>query len=192
MDSGRLSIPLSFTQEVLHGGAAGATVFPMPLTMGTTWDEALVQDMYAATARDLRAVGGDLGYAPVINLFMDPRFGRHQEGFSTNPMLSARYATAAVKGLQGDNGGSNTGYMDADRVVALGKHMAGYGGAPGGLNAAGVDVNDRTLYDVYLQPWRAFAKAGGRGAMAAHNTVHDVPCHANSWLLNDVFRTEVS
>lgn len=40
--------------------------------------------------------------------------------------------------------------------------------------------------NIYLKPWKAFAKAGGRGAMPAHNTVLDIPCHANDWLVNQV------
>jgi hypothetical protein len=35
-----------------------------------------------------------------------------------------------------------------------------------------------------------FAQAGGKGAMAAHNTVLNRPCHANPWLVNDVLRGE--
>jgi beta-glucosidase len=43
-----------------------------------------------------------------------------------------------------------------------------------------------------LKSWRAFAKAGGKGAMTAHNTVLNRPCHAHPWLVNEVFRKEFS
>jgi hypothetical protein len=33
------------------------------------------------------------------------------------------------------------------------------------------EISDNVLYDVYLKPWRAYARAGGRGIMAAHNEV---------------------
>ena len=46
-------------------------------------------------------------------------------------------------------------------------------------------------YDIYLRPWKAYVNAGGRGAMAAHNTVNGVPCHSSKWLLTDILRTEL-
>lgn len=193
MNQSRLKIPVSFSQEALHGGAKGGTVFPMPVTMGASWDVELVQEMYAVIAEETRAIGVDVAFAPVINLFTDPRFGRYQEGFSPNPTLSAHLATAAVSGLQGGGqreSGNEWAYFDDDKVVSLGKHYAAYGAAAGGLNAATAELSERTLRDVYLKPWRAFAKAGGRGAMAAHQIVNDIPCHANAWLLNDILREE--
>ena len=45
------------------------------------------------------------------------------------------------------------------------------------------DVSERTLHDVYLRPWKAYAEAGGRGAMMAHNSVNAAPCHASAVLM---------
>ena len=64
------------------------------------------------------------------------------------------------------------------------------GAALGGLNGAPAELSERTLREFYLPSWRAFAKAGGRGAMTAHNTVLNRPCHAHPWLVNTVFREE--
>lgn len=63
----------------------------------------------------------------------------------------------------------------------------GYGDADG----APADVSIPTLYDIYLKPWKAYVAAGGRGAMASHNSVNGRPCHSSSWLLTDVFRKEL-
>lgn len=65
-----------------------------------------------------------------------------------------------------------------------------YGAAIGGLNGAPAELSERTLREWYLRPWRAFARAGGKGAMTAHNTVLNRPCHAHPYLVNDIFRTE--
>ena len=58
----------------------------------------------------------------------------------------------------------------------------------GGLNAAPSDISMRTMFEIYLKPWRAFARAGGRGAMTSHQTLNRVPMHANSYMTNDIFR----
>lgn len=89
-------------------------------------------------------------------------------------------ATASVLGLQGSTTGNASTYLpNNETVIALGKHFAGYGGAEGGLNGGPLIAGERVVRDVYLKPWRFFAKAGGRGAMPSHQTVLDVPCHGN-------------
>ena len=181
-------IPLFFWHESNHGGCSGGTIFPMPQNLAATWNASLVQTTFAVIANATLACGASVALAPVINLFQDPRYGRFQEAFSPEPQLTSKMTTAAVLGLQGQGNAST--YLQPFKVMALGKHLAGYGGSPGGLNAGPLVVGERELRDVWLKPWRAFAKAGGRGAMPSHNTVMDVPAHANSWLINTVFRQE--
>jgi beta-glucosidase len=119
-------------------------------------------------------------------MITDPRFGRLQEGYSENPILTAHLGEAAVLGLQ--NGAAPLSYLDNTSVAALGKHYAAYGSPQGGLNGGPAIMSKRTLYEQYLRPWKKMAAAGLRAVMPAHNTVLDVPCHANEWLINDVLR----
>jgi hypothetical protein len=53
------------------------------------------------------------------------------------------------------------------------------------------DVSERTLREVYLKPWSAFVKAGGRGVMASHQSLNWMPMHANHRLLTQVLREEI-
>lgn len=121
-------------------------------------------------------------------------FGRHQEGYTPNPTLTAHMAEAAVKGMQGDDCGPVGNYLcaaDEDpcvKVGSLAKHFAGYGAAMGGLNGGPTNVNLREVVDVYLKPWRFFARAGGRGAMTSHNTIADVPLHADHNMVSTYLR----
>jgi beta-glucosidase-like glycosyl hydrolase len=64
---------------------------------------------------------------------MDPRFGRHQEGYSPNPTLTAHYATAAVIGMHGQTTvNASENYICGEqevpcrKVASLAKHFAGY------------------------------------------------------------------
>ena len=58
------------------------------------------------------------------------------------------------------------------------------------MDGIATDIANRTLFNVYLRPWRAyFREAGGRGAMVSHQSLNGVPNHANRWLLTDVWRT---
>lgn len=190
MMQSRLQIPVSFSQEALHSGAMGGTVFPELVTQGSTWDPALIKEMYAAVAAECRMIGVDLAFGPVLNMWIDSRFGRLQEGFTENPTLTAAYAVAAAEGLQGTQPAGKWEYFNDTKVVSLAKHYAAYGAAAGGLNGAPAELSERTLREWYLRPWRAFAKAGGKGAMTAHNTVLNRPCHSHPYLVNKIFREE--
>ena len=195
LNQSRWGIPVAWLHESLHSGCYGGTIFPMPLTLGATFNTTLIEAVHDIIANETLICGATIAFAPVINLFTDPRFGRFQEGFSPDPSLTAHYAEASAKGLQGaktlrHNSG---GYLPAGKVLALAKHYVGYGGAEGGLNGKRLDATEREVRDVYLKPWRYFATVGGgMGAMPSHQTVLDVPMHANDYLVNTVLRKELN
>ena len=181
-------VPVSFINEGLHGGAPGGAIFPMPIGQGSSWNVSLVQSIARAIAVEARAIGVDTVFAPVVNMMTDPRFGRMQEGFSENPLLTTHMGVASVLGLQ--NGALPQTYLDNVSVASLGKHFAAYGAAAGGLNGGPADLGKRMLFDIFLRPWKAMAAAGLRATMPAHNTALDVPCHANGYLIGDVLRDQ--
>ena len=186
-------IPLSFVSEGLISGAYGGTNFPTPQALSLTWNTSLAEEVHAAIALQARAQGADAVFGPVINVFPDPRFGRLCEGWGAEPWLTARFAMAATRGLQGPVGDQVGGYVPAGKVVAIAKHFLGYGDTRGGggLNAAPIDVSPRTLRERYVPPWRAFFAAGGRGVMAAHQPINSVPTHANGDMLTGLLRREL-
>ena len=122
--------------KALHSAVAGGTVFPELVTQGASWDVDLVRSIGAAIAAEASAIGIDLVFSPVINMWTDSRFGRLQEGYSENPTLTAAYARAVTVGFQGQQPPGVWDYFEPDKVVALGKHYAAYGAAIGGLNGA--------------------------------------------------------
>ncbi len=82
----------------------------------------------------------------------DPRFGRTEEAFGEDPQLVSVLGEAYALGMMGgETGGPNT-YLGPNSVVTEAKHFAAYG--YGGKDAYRTDVSDRTLFDVYLKPWK--------------------------------------
>ena len=151
VNGSRLGIPASFSQEALHSGTQGGTVFPELVTQGSTWDPDLIEQISAAVAAEARATGVDVAFSPVLNQWVDSRFGRLQEGYSENPTLTAAYAAAAAKGFQGPQPAGTWAPMADDKVVALGKHYAAYGAAIGGLNGAPAELSERTLREFFFE-----------------------------------------
>ena len=176
VNSSRLHIPVSFHNEILLSAAPQAANFPLPVALGASFNESLVESVHAILAAETRASGVDVGYAPEVNMYVDARFGRLQEGFSEDPLLTSRLGIAAVRGLQGDGGSGPGTPLPTGRVASLAKHFLAYGKAAGGQNVGATETSERTLREVYLAPWRAMVqKAGLRALMPAHQLINDVP-----------------
>jgi beta-glucosidase len=181
----RLGIPLIFHEETAHGLAVkGATSFPVPPALGSTWDPALIERIFTYVARQARMRGVSVGLSPVLDLIRDPRWGRNEEFFGEDPYLVGELGTAAVRGLQGP-----TRPIGPDRIFATLKHFI-HGTPQNGINVGPSDMSERMLRETFLPP---FAKAIGQGkaaiVMPSYNEVGGVPGHANRHLLQDIGRT---
>ncbi|MDD4191018.1 MAG: glycoside hydrolase family 3 N-terminal domain-containing protein, partial [Mangrovibacterium sp.] len=98
----RLGIPNIVAGESLHGAMAdGATVFPIPIAMASSWDTNLIEQMGHVAAKETRAFGIHQGYAPMLAVVRDVRWGRIEESYGEDPFLVGSIGTAYVKGLQG-------------------------------------------------------------------------------------------
>jgi beta-glucosidase len=183
----RLGIPTLFHEEGLHGFQAyQATSFPQSIALAATFDTELVEQVYSITAREIRARGAHHVLSPVVDIALDPRWGRIEETYGEDPYLVSRMGVAAVKGFQGDSFP-----IADDKVVATLKHMTGHGQPEGGMNVGPSQVSDRELYERFFPPFKAAIKEGNAASvMASYNEIDGVPSHANSWLLNDVLRGE--
>lgn len=181
----RLGIPILFGEECSHGHMAiGATVFPVPLLIGSTWNTELYSEMCRAVALETRSQGGAVTYSPVLDVVRDPRWGRTEECFGEDPYLIGEFAVASVKGLQGNSLDQQTS------VAATLKHFAGYGSSEGGRNAGPVHMGMRELREVDLYPFRRAVEAGAASIMPAYNEIDGTPCTSNQVLLKDILRKE--
>ena len=68
---------------------SGGTIFPEGLALGSTWNLDLVGEVYAAAAREARAIGVHQIFTLVVEPIRDPRLGRNQEGYSRGPLARA-------------------------------------------------------------------------------------------------------
>lgn len=185
----RLGIPALFHGEGLHGHmAAGATSFPQALALSCSWDEDLVERVFTAVAAEMRARGIHQALTPVLDLCRDPRWGRTEETYGEDPLLTARLGVACIRGLQG-RGARDHDYLADGRVLATAKHFAAHGQPEGGTNCAPVDISQHRLHTVYLPPFAAAVReARVRSVMAAYHEIGGVPLHAHRALLTDTLR----
>jgi beta-xylosidase len=174
----RFGIPAVAHDECLAGFTAWtATIFPVPLSWGASFDPQLVQEMAAQIGASMRAVGVHQGLAPVLDVTVDPRWGRTEETIGEDPYLVATLGTAYVRGLE------STG------LVATLKHFAGYSTSRGARNLAPATVSSRQLADQVLPPFEmAIRNGGARSVMHAYTEIDGIPTAADPRLLTEVLR----
>ncbi|HUJ33490.1 MAG TPA: glycoside hydrolase family 3 N-terminal domain-containing protein [Candidatus Acidoferrum sp.] len=182
----RLGIPRIFMGEALHGYMSnGATSFPQVLGLASTWDPALVHQVFTAAADEMGSSGTEQAFTPVLDLARDPRWGRTEETYGEDPYLVSRMGVAAITGLQGD-----TFLIDRHHVMATAKHFV-HGQMEGGRNTGPSNISERELRESFLVPFEAAVKEAKAGSvMASYNEIDGIPVHVNHWLLGTVLRQE--
>jgi beta-glucosidase len=183
----RLKIPLLEDEEGTHGGMfSGATVFPEGLALGSSFNMPLLGKVYAAAARESRAVGIHVLSTLVLELDRDPRMGRNEEGYTEDPYLGSRIAEAIVRGAQGPD------ISAQDQTVALMTDFPTQSEPFGGLERGAITLSDRILREDVLPPWKAaITRNGALGVMAGYPEIEDVPAHGSVKWMNDVLRQEL-
>lgn len=187
IDESRLGIPVIFHEESLHGHAAlQGTSFPQPIGLGGTFDPALIEELYAMAALEIRSRGGHLALTPVVDVAREPRWGRVEETFGEDPYLVSELGVAAVKGFQGD-----THFKNKNKIMATLKHFAAHGQPESGTNCGPVNVSESVLREVFFPPFKKCIEEGkAMNIMASYNEIDGIPSHANQWLLQDILRKE--
>ena len=183
--------------ESLHGVLTGGTTeFPEPIALAATFDTAAVHRMAEAISTEARikyaqAVrrnghsnifeGLDF-WAPNLNLFRDPRWGRGQETYGEDPFLTGRMGVAFVTGMQGDD----PRYY---RTISTPKHFAVHSGPESTRHTVDVPISKHDELDTYLPAFRAAITEGNAGSvMCAYNSINGQPACANEFLLQNQLR----
>ncbi|WP_417479087.1 glycoside hydrolase family 3 N-terminal domain-containing protein [Maricaulis maris] len=179
VEESRLGIPLLFAMDVVHGYR---TIFPVPIAMASTWDEADWEAAARVSAEEASASGLHWTFAPMIDIARDPRWGRIVEGGGADPYLGARMAEAQIAGYQGGD------LSQADTILATAKHFGAYGVPTGGRDYGTADLSERSLYEIYLPPFYAASRAGSGSMMTAFNDIAGVPSTANETLIDGTLR----
>jgi len=193
----RLNLPsYDWWSESLHGVLTnGTTEFPEPIGLASTFDAPAIHNMAIAIsiegrikhAQFLRAGHSDIFegldfWAPNINIFRDPRWGRGQETYGEDPFLTARMGVAFVTGMQGDD-------PKYYRTIATPKHYAVHSGPESTRHKANVQVNKHDMLDTYLPAFRAtVTEAKAASVMCAYNSINGQPACVNEFLLVDQLR----
>jgi len=182
IEESRLGIPLLFGYDVIHGYR---TIFPISLGESCSWDLAVIEKSARISAIEAAASGLNWTFAPMVDISVEPRWGRVSEGAGEDPFLGSCIARARVKGFQGSD------LADTATILACVKHFAAYGAPQAGRDYNTVDMSKRVFLDTYLPPYRAAIEAGARTVMTSFNELDGVPSTGNKYLLTELLRKEL-
>ena len=172
----RLGIPpLSFTDGPRGVVNGRSTAFPVAMARAATWDVDLQRRVGDVIGQEARAQGANYWGGLCLNIVRHPSMGRAEETYGEDPWLTGEMGVAILTAVQRHN------------VMACAKHYA--------LNSMetarfkiDVQVDERTLREVYLPHYQKAVEHDVASFMSAYNKVRGEWCGENRYLLTDVLR----
>lgn len=175
LEKSEQKIPLVFMQDVIHGYR---TIFPIPLAMGATFDPQLTEDCMEMSAKEAKANGVQVTFAPMVDLVRDSRWGRVMESPGEDPYLNGEMGKAMIRGFR--KGG----------LATCVKHFAAYGAPESGKDYNTVEIGEHALHEFYLRAYRECLKENPEMVMSSFNMLNGIPVNGNKGLLVDLLRKE--
>lgn len=172
-----LKVPFIRLGECLHGvGSYNQTMFPQNVGMSASFDTDIVHRVGRAIGTEARSIGVHACLSPVLDIATEPRWGRAQEGWGEDHILTSHMGVAYASGLS-----KNGSWSDPDAVIPVMKHFAAHGSPQAGRNAASWrGRGTRQIMQDELRPFKAAVQLGGvRGVMMAYSELDDVPAHVS-------------
>lgn len=153
-----------------------STFMPVNVCLAATWDPALAREYGTVIGQEARARGKHNMLGPGVNIMRTPLNGRNFEYYGEDPFLASRMAVGYIQGAQSEG------------IASCVKHYAG-NDQETQRGSIDVHMDDRTLHEIYLEPFRAAVQEGKvLSVMAAYNKFRGTYCTENDLLLNGILK----
>lgn len=155
-----------------------ATCFPTGITMASTWNPDLIEEMGAALGREAKDAGYHVILGPTVNIHRIALGGRNFESFSEDPFVAGKIGAAYTRGVQ------------SEQVAVSVKHFATNNQEQNRHTVNSV-VDERALREIYLPAFkRIVEEADPWTIMAAYNRLNGEFCCHNPFLLDQILKKE--
>ena len=155
-----------------------SSYMPALIGLAATWNPELAQAYGKVLGEEARQRGKQIMLAPGMNIMRTPLNGRNFEYLGEDPFLSSRMVVQYIRAVQ------------AEEVAACAKHFVA-NDQEQERNTINVEMDERTLREIYLPPFRAAVEEGGvLSVMSAYNKFRGQYCSENDYLLNKILKDE--
>lgn len=154
------------------------TAFPALTCLAATWDRDLAREYGESVGEEARYRRKNVLLGPGVNIMRLPLGGRNFEYLGEDPFLTSELCVPYIRGVQ-SNG-----------VAACVKHFA-LNNQETARARVNVNLDERTLNEIYLPAFKAAVKEAGVWAvMASYNRFKGAYCCENDTLLNRILKEE--
>jgi beta-glucosidase len=187
MSNTRLGIPILYGIDNIHGAnyINKSVMFPHQIAMAATWNTKLAELCGEITSYESRAASLPWNFNPNVDVAMTPLWGRIGESFGEDPVLISEMSASYLKGSQ------KKGLQHPTSTAVCLKHYLGYGAGRNGKDRANAIIPEKNLRQYFLPPFENAIKKGAMGVMISSNAVNGLPCHINSYYINDILKGEL-
>ncbi|MHB1108563.1 MAG: glycoside hydrolase family 3 protein, partial [Lutibacter sp.] len=187
MQKTRLGIPVLYGIDNIHGAnyVNGSVMFPHQIAMAATWNTELTKISAEITSYESRAASLPWNFNPNADVALNPLWGRIGESFGEDPYLISEMTLAYLHGSQ------EKGLQDSTSTAVCLKHFIGYGAGKNGKDRANALIPENSLRQYFLPPFEKAIQNGAKGVMISSNAVNGIPCHINSYYINDILKGEL-
>ncbi len=173
----RLDIPgIRFTDGPRGVVLYHATCYPVSMARAAAWDMKLEERIGDAIGVEARSMGANYYGGVCINLLRHPAWGRAQETYGEDPYLLGELGAALTRGVQ-------------RHIMACAKHYA-LNSIENARYKVDVQVDERTLREVYLPHFKRCVDEGIASIMSAYNKVNGEWCSHHTTLLRQILKEE--
>ena len=187
LEHSRHKIPILFGMDAVHGAnyTAGSTLFPHQINLAASFNPELARITGEITAYEMRASSQPWNFAPVLDVTMQPLWGRVFETFGEDTYMNIVMGNAFMDGQQGSS------LSDTTRVAVCLKHFVGYGTPFSGKDRSPAYIPEHYLRQYYIEPFRHAIENGALTVMLNSGSVNGIPGHIDRYLITDVLKGEL-
>ncbi len=153
-----------------------SVAYPSSEVLAQTWRPSLAYDTAASIADCLIETETDTLLAPGVNIKRNPLCGRNFEYFSEDPLVSGVFGREFIRGIQSRGCGATLKHFCCNNAEYSRFFMSS-------------EVDERTLREIYLEPFRIAAEAKPWATMCAYNPVNGIRMSEHKKLY-DILRNE--
>ena len=152
-----------------------STAYPASIAIAASWDKSMAYKVGQSIAMEARAHNIHLMLGPGVNIYRLPITGRNFEYMGEDPYLAGELATHYIQGMQGQRVMANTKHYVANNQEFDRNHTSS-------------DMDERTLHEIYLPPFKASVDAGVATMMTGYNPVNSVHMSEHDHLNNKILK----